>query len=188
VEDKIKSIIRDSASATEKLAENAGEIAEAVEMMAQAIEGGRKILLFGNGGSAADSQHIAAELIGRFKITRPALCAIALTTNTSSITAISNDFGYDEVFARQIEGLGKEGDVAIGISTSGKSKNVIEAVVKAKAKALKVITLTGRDPGPLGELADISIAVPAGDTPRIQELHILTGHIICELLDERLFG
>lgn len=165
------------------LADNGAQIEAAIKVFTKALQKGNKILFFGNGGSAADSQHIAAELIGRFKKERRALPAIALTTDTSILTALGNDYGYDAVFARQIEALGKKGDVAVGISTSGNSKNVIEAVKKAKAMGLATVSLTGCGGGSLAKLTDIKLIVPSSDTARIQESHICIAHTICELVE-----
>ena len=144
-------------------------------------------MLFGNGGSAADSQHIAAEFVGRFAFDRPALPALALNVNTSCITAIGNDYGFEQVFSRQIEALGQAGDVAIGISTSGNSPNVVRAISVAKKKGLHTIGLTGRTGGTLKSTVDFCICVPSEETPRIQESHILIGHIISELVEEAIF-
>lgn len=149
-----------------------------------ALANGNKILFCGNGGSAADAQHLSAELIGRFQKERRSLAAIALTTDTSILTAVGNDYGYDEIFARQVEGLGRQGDVIIGISTSGNSKNVVKAVEKARDTGMHTIALTGEGGGKLAELCDITLAIPSKVTARIQEMHILVGHIICELLEE----
>ena len=155
-------------------------------MVTSSLKKGGKVLAFGNGGSAADSQHIVAELIGRFKKERRPLAGIALTANTSTITALANDYGYDATFARQIEALGKPKDVAIGMSTSGRSKNVILAMRKAKELGLVTIGLTGGDGGSLKRESDITIVVNSSDTARIQESHIMIGHIICELVEEAL--
>lgn len=146
-----------------------------------------RLFIFGNGGSAADSQHIAAELVGRFKMKRKALPAIALTTDTSALTAIANDYGYDVVFSRQLEALACKGDVAMGISTSGNSKNVIEALKKAKLLGLKRIILAGGNGGKMKDEADISIIVASKDTPRVQESQIMIGHILCELIEDGIF-
>ncbi|RLC70502.1 MAG: phosphoheptose isomerase [Chloroflexi bacterium] len=154
----------------------------------QALRNGKKVLVFGNGGSAADAQHIAAELAGRFYRDRPSLPAIALTTNTSSLTAIANDYGYDTVFARQCQGLVAEGDVVIAISTGGNSPNVVLAIEEAKRRGAVTIGLSGKGGGKLAELADYTLSIPSGDTPRIQEAHITAGHIICHLVEEALFG
>jgi D-sedoheptulose 7-phosphate isomerase len=152
-------------------------------MLTKALKKKRKIIFFGNGGSAADSQHIAAEFIGRFQKERRALAAIALTTDTSILTALSNDYGFDILFSRQIEGIGQKGDVAFGISTSGNSKNVIEGIKKAKHLGLKTISMTGGHGGKLAKLTDISLIVPAEKTARIQESHICMAHAICELVE-----
>ena len=149
---------------------------------------GKKTLLAGNGGSAADAQHIAAELVGRYGFDRPSIPSIALTTDTSNLTAIGNDYGYDKVFSRQMEGMGSEGDLFIGISTSGNSVNIINAITAAKAKGVKTVALVGRDGGEMARIADFAIIVPSNDTPRIQESHILIGHMICDIIEKELFG
>ncbi len=159
-------------------------VKEAGEICIDALKNGNKIMLCGNGGSAADSQHIAAELSGRFKKERIPLAGIALTTDTSALTAIGNDYGYEFVFSRQVEALGKKDDVLIAISTSGNSLNVIKAIESAKKIECKVITLTGKDGGKMKEMGDVNIVVPSNDTPRIQEMHIMVGHMICALIDE----
>jgi D-sedoheptulose 7-phosphate isomerase len=153
-------------------------------MITDALLEGNKVLLCGNGGSAADAQHIAAELTGRYKTNRQGLPAIALTTDTSALTAIANDFGYDRVFDRQVEALAEEGDVFIGISTSGNSKNIINALKTARKMDCKTIGFSGRDGGDMNGLCDINIIVPSDNTPRIQEMHILIGHIICQAIDD----
>jgi len=184
----IEKDIRDSIAAKEALCKTEiTNIEAAARAIIDSLKDGGKLIVFGNGGSAADSQHIAAELVGRFKMERKALPAIALTTNTSTLTAIANDYGYDVVFSRQIEALGKKGDVALGISTSGNSKNVIEAFKTAKALGMKTIALSGGDGGKMKNEADISIVVGTKDTPRIQESHIMIGHIICGLIERELF-
>jgi D-sedoheptulose 7-phosphate isomerase len=163
-----------------------GNILEAAQAIAQAFKSGRKVLLFGNGGSAADSQHIAAEFMNRFQIERPPLPAIALTTDTSILTSVSNDYAFDEVFSKQIKALGKKGDIALGISTSGNSANVIKAFRVAKKIAMTTIALTGEG-GKIAGIADIALTVPSRSTPRIQEAHIAIGHILCDLTDTILF-
>lgn len=150
----------------------------------EVLKNGHKILLCGNGGSAADAQHIAAEFSGRYKKERRGLPAIALTTDTSVLTSIGNDYGFDRVFDRQVEALAQEGDLLIGISTSGQSKNVVRALSLAKNLGCKTIGLSGRDGGVMSEFCDVNIIVPSEDTPRIQEMHILIGHIICEACDQ----
>ena len=155
----------------------------AAKLCLDCLKNGNKILLFGNGGSAADAQHIAAELVGRYKTERKGLAAIALTTDTSALTAISNDYGYDCVFDRQVESLANSGDVAIGISTGGSSANVASALKLAKDLDCKTIGFSGRGGGEMNELCDINIVVPSQDTARIQEMHIVIGHTICHLID-----
>ena len=166
-------------------------IYESVESAAQicidALKNSRKILIFGNGGSAADAQHIAAELVGRYKVERKGLPAIALTTDSSALTCISNDYGYEQVFSRQVEALANTGDVAIGISTGGTSTNVINALDIAKNIGCKTIGFSGRGGGEMNALCDANLVVPDDDTPRIQEMHILIGHTICQLIDNE-FG
>ena len=153
-------------------------------LMIEALKNDKKILLCGNGGSAADAQHIAAELVGRFKKERRALPAVALSTDTSALTAIGNDYGFEQIFARQVEALANEGDILIAISTSGESENVLRAVEVARAKGCKVIGLLGKDGGRIKDLCDAAIVVPSHDTPRIQEMHIMISHILCALVDE----
>jgi D-sedoheptulose 7-phosphate isomerase len=169
------------------LAEGTQALEVAVDLVASALAAGRKLLLFGNGGSAADAQHLAAEFVGRFLRERQPLAAIALTTDTSALTAIANDYGYDDVFARQIRALGAGGDVAIAISTSGRSPNVLRGVEAARERGLRTIGLSGGDGGPLAGLVEVSLRVSASThSARIQETHILIGHVICELVDRRL--
>ncbi|MFH0839441.1 MAG: D-sedoheptulose 7-phosphate isomerase [Candidatus Omnitrophota bacterium] len=181
----IEEIINSSIEVKKRLLEKElSNLEKTVSVIVDCISGGGKILLFGNGGSAADSQHIAAEFVGRFRAERRALPAVALTTNTSILTALSNDYGYDISFKRQIEALGNKNDVAIAISTSGNAKNVIEAVKEAKQKGVKTIALTGKDGGALAKLCDVVIIAASNDTARIQETHILIGHIIAQLVEE----
>ena len=149
----------------------------------ETLKNGNKILLFGNGGSAADAQHIAAELTGRYKTERRGLPGIALTTDTSALTAIGNDYGYDRVFDRQVESLAQSGDMLIGISTSGNSKNVISALKLGKELGCKTVGFSGRDGGAMNEVCDINLIVPSDNTPRIQEMHILFGHTMCQIID-----
>lgn len=156
----------------------------AAKLCIESLKNGGKILIFGNGGSAADAQHIAAELVGRYKAERKGLAAIALTTDTSALTSISNDYGYKRVFDRQVEALANEGDAVIGISTGGSSANVISALKLANKLGCKTIGLSGRDGGEMNTLCDINLVVPAEDTPRIQEMHIVIGHTICHLIDQ----
>ncbi len=171
------------------LDEQAAALEQAIALVADAIAGGHKLLLFGNGGSAADAQHIAAEFVGRFERERRALPAIALTTDTSALTAIANDYGYDQVFARQVRGLGQRGDVALALSTSGRSPSVLTAVAACKELGVRTIGLTGGDGGELLGQVDVGLRVSASTlSARIQETHILIGHVICALVDERLAG
>ena len=165
-----------------------GVIESIVRFIISAYKAGGKVVLFGNGGSAADAQHIACELIGRFGLKRQAFPAIALTTNTSTLTAVANDYGYEKVFSRQVEALVNEKDVAIGISTSGNSANVIEAIEIAKVKGAKTIGLSGGNGGKLAKVADLVLIVPSNSTPRIQESHIAIGHIVCELVEKEMSG
>jgi D-sedoheptulose 7-phosphate isomerase len=164
-----------------------GLVTQVALRMAQSLNSGGKVMFFGNGGSAADSQHLAAEFTGRYLKERRALPALALSVNTSSLTAIGNDYGFDLVFARQLEALGSPGDVAVGMSTSGNSPNVIRALEAAKSKSIYTVSLTGRSGGKLKNIADCTICIPSEETPRIQECHILTGHLICEIVEETLF-
>lgn len=180
----IINIFKDSIAVKEAaLEQNLDLISDAVHLITKTLKGKRKLFFFGNGGSAADSQHMAAEFVGRFQKERRALPAIALTTDTSILTALGNDYGFDIVFARQIEALGQKGDVAIGISTSGNSKNVINGLKAAKRKGLKTITLTGGSGGKMARMADINLVVPSKSTARIQESHICIAHAICELVE-----
>ncbi len=171
------------------LDENGDALERAIDLVADAVGAGRKVLLFGNGGSAADAQHLAAEFVGRFLAERRPLPALALTTDTSALTAIANDYGYDHVFARQVQALGVPGDVALAISTSGRSPNVLRAVEACRTRDVRTIGLTGGDGGPLATMVDVSLRVSASTLScRIQETHILVGHVICELVDRRLLG
>jgi len=161
----------------------AEEIEVAGELIVSTLKAGNKILLFGNGGSAGDAQHIAAELTGRYKTERRGLPAIALTTDTSALTAIGNDFGYDRIFDRQVEAIGSEGDLLIGISTSGNSRNVLRALAYGKDNGMNTIGLSGKGGGDMRPLCDINLIIPSSDTARIQEMHILIGHILCGIVD-----
>lgn len=182
---RLQKILDDSVSA-QKLAfeSNFETVEKLVAAMIKAFESGNRVFFCGNGGSAADSQHIAAEFIGRFQKERKALPAIALTTDTSVLTCLANDYGYDVVFSRQLEGLAHPGDILVGLSTSGKSVNVLKAFEKARQMQVLTVALTGHDGGPMGKLADISIIVPSKVTARIQEAHITLAHAICELVEE----
>ena len=154
----------------------------------ESLRAGGKVLICGNGGSAADAQHLAAELVGKFYLVRAPLPAVSLTTNTSSITAVGNDFSFDDIFVKQMRGLGRRGDVAIGISTSGNSENVIRALDAAREDGLVTVAFTGQTGGRLVDHADLCLRVPSDDTPRIQEAHITAGHIVCELVEAAMFA
>jgi D-sedoheptulose 7-phosphate isomerase len=190
IESLITSRIRDCASVTQRLLDSSdylNVVVAAAETMTKCLRSGNKILFFGNGGSAADAQHLAAELSGRFLKERKSLSGWALTTNSSVLTAIGNDYSFDEVFARQVQGIGNPDDVAFAITTSGNSPNVLRAADVARDMKLVTVGLTGRTGGKLRSVADHCICIPSDQTPRIQEAHILTGHILCELIEETLF-
>lgn len=184
IREEIKESIRVKRIILESLVPQIKELAEAVT---QAYRAKKKVILFGNGGSAADAQHIACELVGRFGKERRALPAIALSTNTSTLTAIGNDYGYEAVFARQVEAFVEEGDIVIGISTSGDANNVLEGLRVAKEKRAKTVGLSGKSGGRLKSLVDLCLIVPSNSTPRIQEAHITIGHIICGIVERELF-
>ena len=186
--DRIRKHLRESSDIISKLVDSADTIWEAVDCIIDSLKAGGKVLLCGNGGSAADSQHIAAELVGRFEKDRKALPALALTTDTSILTAVSNDYGFAHIFYRQVEAMGKKGDVLMGLSTSGKSENVRLALKKAKELQLHTISLIGNNLDcPLSEFSDIIISIPSSYTPYIQEAHITIGHIICDLVENHFF-
>ncbi len=188
MKEAIIKIIQESADLKLRFAQKNVEIlSQVIKLLVEAFKAGNKLLLFGNGGSAADAQHIAAEFINRYLIERPPLPAIALTTDTSVLTSISNDFSFQDVFVKQIKALGKAGDVAIGISTSGKSVNVLKGIKVAKEMGLKTVALVGGDGGELAKISDLALVVESASTPRIQEAHITIGHIICEMVDLMLF-
>ena len=186
----IESLLESSETKLKMQKECINEILSAVDILVEAYTNNRKLLLCGNGGSAADCQHIATELMIRLnhEINRPALGAIALTTDTSNLTAGGNDIGYENVFARNVEGLGNEGDVLLAISTSGNSENVVKAVDKAKSKGMKTIGFLGGTGGKLKSLVDIPVVIPSKNTQRIQEGHITAAHIVCELVEQELYG
>ena len=185
--ERIKDILLESIQVKEEILRNQiGAIAEIAELMIDCLKKDGKVIIFGNGGSASDSQHIAAELVGRFKKDRSALAGIALTSNTSILTSLANDYGYDVVFSRQIEALGKKNDVVLGISTSGKAKNVALGIKQAKKMGIKTVALSGGDGGDIVKLADVSLVVPSKITARIQEAHITIAHIICEIIEQEL--
>lgn len=183
--------IADSAATKQAILENElllDTIVTVAKACVEVYRAGKKTMLAGNGGSAADAQHIAAELVGRYGFDRPSIPSLALTTDTSNLTAIGNDYGYDKVFSRQLEGMGQEGDLFIGISTSGNSQNIINAFESAKHKGITTIALVGRDGGKMAQMADMSIIIPSNATPRIQESHILIGHILCDIIEKELFA
>jgi len=189
MQDTIIKIFEESARVKINFArENALKIIEVVQLIAQTFRDGKKVLIFGNGGSAMDASHIAAEFVNRFLMERPPLPAIALNTDVAVLTSISNDYDYSQVFSKQLTALGHEGDVVIGISTSGNSPNVIKAIDVAKKNGMKTVVLTGGTGGKLAHMADYAFTVPTKHTPRIQETHITLGHTICQLVDEELFG
>ena|SRR5438132_1162072 len=184
---EVQNSFRTGTELRNQVAQDCGEnIVDAATLVAQCLRGGGKLLFFGNGGSAADAQHLAAEFVGRFRIERQALPAIALTTDSSILTAVGNDYGFDQIFARQVQALGRAGDVAIGISTSGDSSNVIGAIRQAAKQDLKTIGLAGKDGGSLAKCVDVSITVASANVARIQECHITIGHILCELVEKEL--
>ena len=185
--ERIKDILLESIQVKEEILRNQiDQIAEIAQLMIDCLKKDGKVIVFGNGGSASDSQHIAAELVGRFKKDRSALAGIALTTNTSILTSLANDYGYDVVFSRQVEALGKKNDVVLGISTSGKAKNVALGIKQAKKMGIKTVALSGGDGGDVVKLADVSLVVPSKITARIQEAHITIAHIICEIIEQEL--
>lgn len=188
---KIKAIIQASISVKQLLLQDeviTHTIANCVDTIVTAFKNGNKVLFCGNGGSAADAQHLAAEFSGRFYIDRDALPAEALHCNTSYLTAVGNDYSYDVIFSRMIKGMGKPGDILIGLSTSGNSSNIVKAFEMAKTKKMITIGFTGASGGLMKSISDCLLNVPSTDTPRIQESHILLGHIICELVEEKIFG
>ena len=172
---------------TRFLKENLPQFLEIIKLISHTFEAGNKLFFFGNGGSAADAQHLAAEFVNRYVMDRPPLPAIALTTDTSILTSVSNDLTFNEIFAKQLRALGKEGDVAIGITTSGNSPNIIKAFEVAKEMGIKTVALTGNAGGTAVNMVDFSLVVPSSSTPRIQETHILIGHILCEMVENYLF-
>ena len=187
MEQKVRERFEQSTAAVRLAGEKlAKKVAQAAQLIVQAYGAGKSVLLFGNGGSAADAQHIAAELVGRFLKERPGFKAEALTTDGAVLTSLCNDYGYDKVFAHQIQAKGVEGDVAVALSTSGNSPNVVEALAEARRGGMKTIVLSGAGGGKCAELADVLLDVPSDQTPRIQEAHVVIYHIICELVEEAL--
>ena len=188
MEDLIVKIFKDSSRLQESFVnDNLSGIIRVVEMMTAALKAGNKIMIFGNGGSAADAQHLAAEFVNRFLIERPPLPAIALSTDTSIITSIGNDYDFSEIFSKQIRALGQPGDVVWGISTSGRSRNVYKGLEQAKKMGLTTFALTGKDGGDIAGIADYSLNVASESTPRIQEVDITLGHVLCQMVDLKLF-
>ena len=188
MKDHIVKIFRESNRVKEAfINDNLGKLASVIEAVTTALKAGNKIMIFGNGGSAADAQHIAAEFVNRFVIERPPLPAIALTTDTSVLTSIGNDYDFSEIFAKQIRAFGQQGDIAWGISTSGNSPNVLKALEAAKKMGLVTLAFTGKDGGSIAQMADYVLNVASPVTARIQETHITAGHAICELVDIKLF-
>ena len=188
MEDYIIKIFRESNQAKESFVnDNLARIVAVVEAVTAALKDGNKILFFGNGGSAADAQHLAAEFVNRFVIERPPLPAIALTTDTSVITSIANDYDFADVFSKQIRAIGQKGDIAWGMSTSGTSLNVVRGLETARKIGMVTVALTGRDGGDMAQMADHALNVASTSTPRIQEVHITVGHVICEMVDFKLF-
>ena len=187
--EKISQIVRESINVKEQILKTmVKDIITVSDIIAECLKSGGKLLVFGNGGSAADSQHIAAEFVGRFKLERRGLPALALTTDTSTITSIGNDYGFEEVFSRQIEALAIENDVVMGISTSGNAQNVITGVLEAKRRNVKTVDLVGAGGGKLAPLVDLPLIVPSNVTARVQESHILIAHVICELVEDKMFA
>lgn len=186
--ERVRKIARESVEAKKAFFDsNADSVVRAAELMVNSLRAGGKVLIFGNGGSAADAQHIAAELVNRLNYDRPPIAAIALTTDTSILTSVGNDSSFEDLFARQVGALGRKNDVAIAISTSGNSPNVLRAVAAARELGIKTIALAGRDGGKLAAAADLALVVESNATQRIQETHITIAHILCELVEEALY-
>ena len=191
MKERIHSILQESIRVKQSILDDPAwqvKLADAAEAWIDALKGGRKVLFCGNGGSAADAQHLAAELSGRFYVDRDPLPAEALHVNTSYLTAVANDYSYDEVYARMVKGMGRKGDVLVAISTSGNSSNILRAIEEARIRGMVVIGMTGDTGGKMAAVCDHLLNVPSSDTPRIQEVHILLGHILCELTEARLFS
>ncbi len=184
--DRVRALLKEGAEALDEASALAEDVTKAAGMVIAAVGAGGKLLLFGNGGSAADCQHIAGEMVGRFKLERPGLPAIALTTDTSILTAVANDYGFDTVFARQIEAIGRRGDVALALSTSGNAPNVLGGVAKCREIGILTIGLAGRDGGELADAVDLCLRAPHDSTPIIQQIHMAIGHAICELVEAGL--
>jgi D-sedoheptulose 7-phosphate isomerase len=189
MQDEIRVSLMATRQVMEDMLADAGlqaQLIAAVDLCAQSLSQGRKLLFAGNGGSAAEAQHFSAEMVGRFLKERQPLPSIALNTDTSAITAIGNDYGYEHIFARQVQALGQPGDVLIAMSTSGRSKNLVLAMQAAQVQGVKTIALTGKDPRDMGQLADIVLRIPSSHTPQIQEGHLVLGHLLCGMVEQRL--
>ncbi|HNY66291.1 MAG TPA: D-sedoheptulose 7-phosphate isomerase [Deltaproteobacteria bacterium] len=183
MEDRIRAIIQESVELHGRISPLVPRIKQAAELMCAALARGGKVMFAGNGGSAADAQHLAAELVNRFRLERAPLAGLALTTDTSVLTSIANDYSFDELFSKQVRALGREGDVLVGLSTSGGSRNIVRAVEEARAMGITTIGLTG-EAGAIRQMVDCALAVPSGITARVQEVHILIGHILCDIVEE----
>lgn len=186
--DYIRNQILGIADNFKALAAMSGDIGQVARVCTETLRAGNKIMFCGNGGSAADSQHLAAELVGRYKMNRPAMNGMALTVDTSILTAVGNDYGYETVFSRQLEGVGRAGDLLVGLSTSGNSRNIVLAMELARRMGIRTVALTGQGGGEMKALADFCIAVPSSATNNIQEMHIAVGHLVCELVEQEMYG
>lgn len=185
---RFQAAFTDSMALKRRVQEDLGpQVIAAAELLAQVFKAGGRVFIFGNGGSAADAQHLAAEFVNRFQVERPPLAAQALTTDTSILTAVGNDYEFRDIFAKQVRALGKSGDLAWGISTSGNSPNVVDGLKTARALGLRTLALSGRDGGPVAAAAEMALIVPSRSTPRVQEVHITLGHVLCDLVDYLLF-
>jgi len=185
---RFQKAVAESISLKQQFAAAQGDaVVAAAQTLAEVLQNGGKILLFGNGGSAADAQHLAAEFVNRFQVERPPLAALALTTDTSILTAVANDYDFVQVFAKQVRALGRPGDLALGLSTSGNSPNVVEGLQAARELGLKTLALSAQEGGPVSAAAELALIVPSWDTPRIQEVHITIGHVLCDLVDFLLY-
>jgi D-sedoheptulose 7-phosphate isomerase len=185
---RLARMVEESIRLKERFFSSYGEqVLAAADLLARVFKAGGKVLIFGNGGSAADAQHLAAEFVNRFQVERPPLAALALTTDTSILTSVANDYDFKQVFAKQVRALGRPGDLAWGISTSGNSANVVAGLDAARELGLKTLALSGGDGGPVAAAAEMALTVPSRNTPRVQEVHITIGHVLCDLVDYRLF-
>jgi len=185
---RLKMMVEESIRLIDRFFGEQGEkVVEAARLLVEVFQAGGKVLIFGNGGSAADAQHLAAEFVNRFQLERPPLAAMALTTDTSILTAVANDYDFEQVFAKQVRALGKPGDLAWGISTSGNSANVVAGLDAARELSMKTLAFSGRDGGPVAAAADLALIVPSRNTPRVQEVQITIGHALCDLVDYLLF-